>query len=70
VIRGPRRAEHVAQLLIEHKPEVLAALAPHVTLLPRGEPAGLADPRLAMRTSSTSCSKLGTWREGEKRGRI
>lgn len=28
VIRGPRRAESVARLLIEHKPEVLAALAP------------------------------------------
>jgi hypothetical protein len=28
VIRGPKRAERVAQLLIEHKPEVLAALAP------------------------------------------
>ena len=28
LIRGPRRAEPVARLLIEHKPEVLAALAP------------------------------------------
>jgi hypothetical protein len=28
VIRGPRRAESLARLLIEHKPEVLAALAP------------------------------------------
>jgi hypothetical protein len=28
VIRGPRRAEPVARLLIEHKPQVLAALAP------------------------------------------
>ena len=28
VIRGPRRAELLARLLIEHKPEVLAALAP------------------------------------------
>jgi hypothetical protein len=27
VIRGPRRAESVARLMIEHKPEVLAALA-------------------------------------------
>jgi hypothetical protein len=30
VIRGPRRADSVARLLIEHKPEVLAALAPDV----------------------------------------
>jgi hypothetical protein len=30
VIRGPRRAEPVARLLIEHKPEVMAALAPSV----------------------------------------
>ena len=28
VIRGPKRAEPVALLLIQHKPEVLAALAP------------------------------------------
>ena len=28
VIRGPRRAEPVARLLIEHKPEVMAALVP------------------------------------------
>src|SRR5690348_9712288 len=28
VIRGPKRAEPVARLLIEHKPSVLAALAP------------------------------------------
>jgi hypothetical protein len=28
VIRGPKRAEPVARLLIEHKPEVIAALAP------------------------------------------
>jgi hypothetical protein len=28
VIRGPRRAEPVARLLIEHKPAVMAALAP------------------------------------------
>ncbi len=28
VIRGPKRAEPVARLLIEHKPEVLAALVP------------------------------------------
>ena len=28
VIRGPKRAEKVARLLIEHKPDVLAALAP------------------------------------------
>jgi hypothetical protein len=28
VIRGPRCAEPVARLLIEHKPEVMAALAP------------------------------------------
>jgi hypothetical protein len=28
VIRGPRRAEPVARLLIEHKPKVMAALAP------------------------------------------
>jgi hypothetical protein len=34
VIRGPRRAESVARLLIEHKPEVLAALAP--VMLPPG----------------------------------
>jgi hypothetical protein len=32
VIRGPRRAEVVARLLIEHKPEVIAALAPASTL--------------------------------------
>ena len=32
VIRGPRRAEVVARLLIEHKPEVIAALAPARTL--------------------------------------
>jgi hypothetical protein len=31
VIRGPRNAEPVARLLIEHKPEVMAALAPDVT---------------------------------------
>jgi hypothetical protein len=28
VIRGPKRAERVARLLIEHKPEVLATLVP------------------------------------------
>jgi hypothetical protein len=28
VIRGPRRAEPVARLLIEHKPAVMAALTP------------------------------------------
>ena len=27
VIRGPKRAEAIARLLIEHKPEVMAALA-------------------------------------------
>jgi hypothetical protein len=30
VIRGPRRAEAVARLLIEYKPEVIAALAPAI----------------------------------------
>jgi hypothetical protein len=28
VIRGPKRAEPVARLLIENKPKVIAALAP------------------------------------------
>jgi hypothetical protein len=28
VIRGPKRAEPVAPLLIEHKPELMPALAP------------------------------------------
>ena len=28
VIRGPKRAEPLARMLIEHKPDVLAALAP------------------------------------------
>jgi hypothetical protein len=31
VIRGPRRAESVARLLIEHKPKVMAALTPSTT---------------------------------------
>jgi hypothetical protein len=34
VIRGPKRAAPVARLLIDHKPDVLAALAPGATAAP------------------------------------
>jgi hypothetical protein len=41
----------------------------HMTFLSRsGPPLGLADPRMAPRISSTSCSKLGTRSDGKKRG--
>jgi hypothetical protein len=37
LIRGPKRAEPVVRLLAEHKPEVLAALAPGASAFKRGD---------------------------------
>jgi hypothetical protein len=59
VIRGPKRAEPVARLLIEHKPEVLA------TLVPTQSPAQQWRHRYAARISHWFLRGRRPWQEAE-----
>jgi hypothetical protein len=67
VIRGPKRAEHVAQLLIEHKPEVLAALAPVEHWAEPVEQNGAADGAEATLWRDRFSARLVHWFRGDRR---
>ena len=66
VVRGPKRAEAIVQLLAAHKAEVLAALAPGASTSERGDQESVVDGKEARRWRDRLATQIVEWFRGDR----